>query len=95
VKIATRMKADGAELLVVHDGKPVELRHVVGMSIAFLTTKLKEERSKGRFGIGLKTLARIGSNLEVHLIGYKNVPDIPVLLVADPIRGNTFVGQLF
>jgi hypothetical protein len=70
VRIAVRRKADGPELVVAHDGEPVHLRHVVAMSFAFLTTKAMEAASKGRFGIGLKTLARLGSNLEVHCAPY-------------------------
>lgn len=70
VRMAIRQKADGPELLVAHDGSRVLLRHVVAMSFAFLTTKTDESRSKGRFGIGLKTLSRLGSNLEVHCAPY-------------------------
>ncbi len=70
VRIAIRRKADGPELLVVHDGGRVLLRHVVAMSFAFLTTKAEDAASKGRFGIGLKTLARLGSNLQVHCTPY-------------------------
>lgn len=70
VRMAIRRKADGPELLVAHNGSRVLLRHVVAMSFAFLTTKTEETTSKGRFGIGLKTLARLGSNLEVHCAPY-------------------------
>jgi hypothetical protein len=70
VRIAVRRKADGPELVVAHDGGRIQLRHVVAMSFAFLTTKAMEAASKGRFGIGLKTLARLGSNLEVHCAPY-------------------------
>ncbi|MCI0582616.1 MAG: ATP-binding protein [Chloroflexi bacterium] len=73
VRIAVRRKADGPELVVAHDGGRVQLRHVVAMSFAFLTTKAMEAASKGRFGIGLKTLARLGSNLEVHCAPYNFV----------------------
>jgi hypothetical protein len=53
-------------LLLVHDGAPVEFRQLVAMSYAFLSTKREDAAATGRFGVGLKTLARIGSDLEIH-----------------------------
>jgi len=99
VRIAVRRKADGPELVVAHDGGRVQLRHVVAMSFAFLTTKATESASKGRFGIGLKTLARLGSNLEVHCAPYHFVvrgdgprsigPAAPIPAFYNPKAGET------
>lgn len=58
------------ELLVAHDGSPVELRHVIGLSTPWLTTKEGEESSTGRFGIGLMTLRSLAPSLEVHCEPY-------------------------
>lgn len=66
------LAASGTErfLLLVHDGAPVEFRQLVAMSYAFLSTKREDAASTGRFGVGLKTLARIGSDLEIHCAPY-------------------------
>ena len=36
------------------------------MTLAFVSTKREEARTRGRFGIGLKTLRRLGTTLSVH-----------------------------
>lgn len=54
------------QLLIVHDGACVELKHVLPMIYPFLSTKLGDARQKGRFGVGLKTLGRLGGGLTVH-----------------------------
>ncbi len=41
------------DLLVSHDGDPVQLRHVVGLATPWLSTKGEEAAAVGRFGIGL------------------------------------------
>ncbi len=41
------------DLLVSHDGDPVQLRHVVGLATPWLRTKGEEAAAVGRFGIGL------------------------------------------
>jgi hypothetical protein len=38
----------------------------MAMTYAFFTTKEQDVEATGRFGVGLKTLARIGSRIEVH-----------------------------
>lgn len=57
-------------LLIVHDGRPVEFRHLVAMSFAFLSTKRDDPTATGRFGVGLKTLSRIATELEIHCSPY-------------------------
>lgn len=66
VRFGVRRLAGKRQLLIVHDGSPVELMHVLPMIYPFLSTKRGSARLKGRFGIGLKTLNRIGSDLSVH-----------------------------
>ena len=68
VRVAVRRSPD--ELLLVHDGDRVALEHVLAMTYAFLSTKRNDARSKGRFGIGLKTLNQIGTRLSVHCAPY-------------------------
>ncbi len=54
------------DLLVSHDGRPVRLRHVLGLATPWLSTKRDEAEAIGRFGIGLMTLRSLSSSLEVH-----------------------------
>ena len=58
------------ELLVSHDGKPVQLNHVFGFATPWLSTKGGESTSIGRFGIGLMTLRTLSSTTEVHSAPY-------------------------
>jgi hypothetical protein len=70
VRFALRKTPGLHQLLVVHDGDPVTYAHVLAMTLPFLTTKEDDAAQKGRFGIGLKTLARISSGLAVHSSPY-------------------------
>lgn len=54
------------ELLVAHDGKPVEVRDVLDMAWPLLSGSRKDADKIGRFGIGLKTLNQFGERLAVH-----------------------------
>jgi hypothetical protein len=66
VRFGTRTSDGFRQLVIVHDGAPVELPHVLPMIYPFYSTKRQESSLKGRFGVGLKTLGRIGQNLTVH-----------------------------
>jgi hypothetical protein len=66
LRIAVRSRAGGRDLLFVHDGEAVRLPDLIAMALAFLSTKREDPYSKGRFGIGLKTLKRLGDTLTVH-----------------------------
>ena len=57
-------------LMVSHDGKPVQLHHVLGFMIPWLSTKGGEASSIGRFGIGLTTLRSLSTTIEVHCPPY-------------------------
>ena len=59
VRVAIRERGKQRHLLVAHNGGRVELRHVIAMTLAFVSTKRDDPRAKGRFGIGLKTLGRL------------------------------------
>ncbi|MFZ2950725.1 MAG: hypothetical protein WA003_14715, partial [Desulfuromonadaceae bacterium] len=61
---------DGHELWLVHDGKPVEYQHVAAMVLPFVSTKDSDSSAIGRFGIGMKTLWRLGRHMEVHCLPY-------------------------
>ena len=69
LRISLRQSGIG-ELLFAHDGGPVELPDVIAMTLAFLSSKRGDAKSKGRFGIGLKTLNQLGSSLKVHCPPY-------------------------
>lgn len=70
VSITVRDTGAGQELLVVHDGRPVQLDHVVAMAFPWITTKRSDAATTGRFGIGLKTLNSLGGPLQVHCPPY-------------------------
>ncbi|MNJ07474.1 hypothetical protein D3C77_15720 [compost metagenome] len=66
VMFGVRTVEDYQQLLIVHNGQPVELPHVVPMIYPFYSTKQNSAELKGRFGIGLKTLNQLGDHLTVH-----------------------------
>jgi hypothetical protein len=66
VRFAWRKRNRGAELLIAHDGDPVELDDVVSMAYPLLSGSRRDAEKIGRFGIGLKTLNQFGDRLEVH-----------------------------
>ncbi|MER8573477.1 hypothetical protein [Mesorhizobium sp. M1374] len=70
VRAAVQGTGGRQKLLVVHDGERVHLEHVIAMTLAFISTKRNDPFSKGRFGIGLKTLGRLGRRLTVHCQPY-------------------------
>jgi hypothetical protein len=70
VRVAIRQLGSHARLLIVHNGERVHLHHVIAMTLAFVSTKRDDSRAKGRFGIGLKTLGRLGESLTVHCAPY-------------------------
>ncbi len=70
VRVAIRRSGKHDRLLAVHDGERVHLHHVLAMTLAFVSTKREDPRAKGRFGIGLKTLGRVGDRLTVHCAPY-------------------------
>ena len=83
VSIALQQRDDGHHLLVVHDGRPVELDHAVAMAFPWITTKAGDAAATGRFGIGLKTLNVLGGPLQVHCHPYHfELRDQTILRVA-------------
>jgi hypothetical protein len=101
LRLALRTGARGRELLFVHDGVPVRLNDLVAMAIAFVSTKQEEAGTKGRFGIGLKTLRAIGDALSVHsghyhasITGSQLAPVSPASPIAgfyEPATGETLL----
>lgn len=89
LKLSVRRRGRG-ELLAVHDGKPIVVADVIAMTLAFLSLKRNDPRSKGRFGIGLKTLNQVGSKLSVHCPPYHFAVERGTLQPIEPapaIRG--------
>lgn len=56
----------GGQLLIAHDGKPVELRDVLRMSLPLISGSREDAEKIGQFGVGLKTLKQLGRELQVH-----------------------------
>jgi len=71
VRVGVRIRSGGGrELVIAHNGDRVRINHVLPMTHAFVSTKREDPRAKGRFGIGLKTLGRLGDTLTVHCEPY-------------------------
>ena len=66
IRFGWRRLGRRSELLISHDGDPVELYDVVSMAIPLLSGSRSDAEKIGRFGIGLKTLNQFGDRLEVH-----------------------------
>lgn len=66
LRVALRTRSGGRDLLFVHDGDVVRLPDLIAMALAFVSTKRDDATAKGRFGIGLKTLSRLGDTLTIH-----------------------------
>jgi hypothetical protein len=75
IRFGWRRRGRRAELLIAHDGHPVELYDVVSMAIPLLSGSRSDAEKIGRFGIGLKTLNQFGDRLEVHC------PPLPGFLI--------------
>jgi|HubBroStandDraft_4_1064222.scaffolds.fasta_scaffold03219_6 hypothetical protein len=65
-----RIAVSAGNLLIVHNGKRVQLAHVVAMVMPWLTTKDDDPTASGRFGIGQGTLGALGGPIEIHCDPY-------------------------
>lgn len=70
LRFALRDGPRGHELLCAHDGTRVTVRDAVGMTFAYISGKQGDARSKGKFGIGLKTISGMARSFEVHCAPY-------------------------
>jgi hypothetical protein len=86
VRVAVPKRRNRSQLLMAHDGERVQLPHVLAMTLAFVSTKRDDPRAKGRFGIGLKTLGRLGDRLAVHCSPYDFVIAGNSVRAAPPAR---------
>ena len=84
VNIAFQRSGKSTRLFVSHDGDRVHLPNTLAMTLAFVSTKTEDPRTKGKFGIGLKTLGRLGSRLSVHSPPYHYSIEEGTLVLADP-----------
>ena len=73
-------------LLIAHNGNRVHLDHAIAMALAFVSTKRADAKAKGRSGIGLKTLGRLGTKLTVHCHPYDFAIDASKISKAAPVR---------
>ncbi|MFS8934827.1 sacsin N-terminal ATP-binding-like domain-containing protein [Cupriavidus taiwanensis] len=60
----------GDGLWLSHDGEPIQLEHVFGIAMPWITTKSDDAAATGRHGIGLMTLRSLSSSLQVHCAPY-------------------------
>ena len=70
VRVAFQKRQGKDMLLIAHDGDHVRLEDVIAMTLHFISTKRDNPDAKGRFGVGLKTLGRLGNRLSVHCPPY-------------------------
>lgn len=66
VRIMLRQAGPTKQMLIAHNGLPVQYEHVLAMMLPFVSTKRDDADLWGRFGIGLKTLRRICTDIQVH-----------------------------
>lgn len=81
------------DLWVGHNGRPIQLRHVLGLATPWLTTKRSEAAPIGRFGIGLMTLRSISNTLEVHCHPYHIKLGEPTLSPIDSLMPPSGLGE--
>lgn len=67
-RVRVALLADG--LWLSHDGEPIQLEHVFGIAMPWITTKADDAAATGRHGIGLMTLRSLSSVLRVHCAPY-------------------------
>ena len=86
VRVAIQKRRRHSTLLVAHNGNRVHLDHAISMALAFVSTKRADVKAKGKFGIGLKTLGRLGTRLTVHCHPYDFMIDASNISKAAPVR---------
>jgi hypothetical protein len=86
VRFALSDTGEHQSLLVVHDGAPVTCHHMLPMTLPYLTTKSGDAEQRGRFGIGLKTLRRISSQISIHSAPYHFSAQGLDLIEVDPVQ---------
>ena len=74
------------DLLVGHNGNPVQIRHVLGLSTPWFSTKGAEAESFGRFGIGLSALRSLSRTFDVHCSPYHVRLGEPTLSPIEPMQ---------
>ena len=105
VRVMLREAPSGQQMLIAHDGLPVEYGHVLAMILPFVSTKRDDADQRGRFGIGLKTLRRICTDIQVHGSPYhfgsgaavsivEHAPEPPVPNFYDPTLDTLLVLDL-
>jgi hypothetical protein len=65
-RLAITHANDGYHLLLSHNGARVNAMDAIAMAFPFYSTKSRDARAKGRFGIGQKTLGQIATRIGVH-----------------------------
>lgn len=81
-----RLLLQSDNLLMGHNGEPMQLRHVLGVAMPWFSTKRADAGSFGRFGIGLSALRSVSSVIEVHCSPYHVRLGQPLLSPINPAR---------
>ena len=98
IKFGVRRKSGCSQVVVAHNGAPVNARDVIAMCLAFVSAKRDDPDATGKFGIGLKTLARLSDRIEVYCNPYhfeiagsrfKEVPKTRIESFYDPDSDDT------
>ena len=79
-----RIALEPEALWISHNGRSVQLRHVLGFATPWLSTKGGESDTTGRFGIGLMTLRSLSNSFEIHCEPYHVKLGEPTLFAIDP-----------
>ncbi len=87
VRFGTRLVEGKRQVLIVHDGAPVDLPHVLPMIYPFMSTKRGSASQKGRFGVGLKTLSRLGGGLAIHSAPFHFASRANLAVRVSPVEG--------
>jgi hypothetical protein len=66
IRFGFRKRSGASELLIAHNGHPVEIHDVVSMAYPLLSGSRADPEKIGRFGVGLKTLNQLAESLSVH-----------------------------
>jgi hypothetical protein len=66
IRFGFRKRSGTSELLIAHNGHPVEVHDVVSMAYPLLSGSRADPEKIGRFGVGLKTLNQLADSLSVH-----------------------------
>ena len=90
-QVRVALLSDG--LWLSHDGDPIQLEHVFGIAMPWITTKSEDPAATGRHGIGLMTLRSLSSSLQVHCAPYHVQLDESVLSAVNAAQPPSWLAE--